>query len=96
MKKRAFISVSDKTGVAEFARGLVQLGFEIVSTGGTEKALVDLGIPVINVSDITGFPECSDVRVKRFHPAVHAGLLAMRDNPAHMQQLEEVERTPGS
>ncbi|MBQ6692978.1 MAG: hypothetical protein IJP30_05200 [Clostridia bacterium] len=90
MKKRAFLSVSDKTGVVEFARQLSELGFEIVSTGGTERAIRDGGVPVTNVSDITGFPECLDGRVKTLHPMVHAGILAMRENPEHMKQVEEL------
>ncbi|MDR3293927.1 MAG: bifunctional phosphoribosylaminoimidazolecarboxamide formyltransferase/IMP cyclohydrolase [Clostridiales bacterium] len=88
MKKRALISVSDKTGVVEFAKELTALGYEIISTGGTEKALKEAGLPTINISDITGFPECLDGRVKTLHPKVHAGLLAMRSNPEHMKQLE--------
>ena len=68
MAKRAMISVSDKTGVVEFAKGLTELGFEIISTGGTARALTDAGISVIAVSDITGFPECLDGRVKSLHP----------------------------
>ncbi len=87
MAKRAIISVSDKTGVVEFAKGLTDLGFEIISTGGTAKVLADAGISVIPVSDITGFPECLDGRVKTLHPKIHAGILAMRSNPEHMQQL---------
>ena len=90
MKKRALVSVSDKTGVVDFCRGLVANGFEIISTGGTAKALKDAGIEVIGISEITGFPECLDGRVKTLHPNVHAGLLAMRSNPEHMQQLEQL------
>lgn len=90
MKKRALISVSDKTGVVEFAQKLTDLGFEIISTGGTEKALKAAGLNPINISDITGFPECLDGRVKTLHPNVHAGLLAMRSNPEHMAQLEKL------
>ncbi|MBE7030355.1 MAG: bifunctional phosphoribosylaminoimidazolecarboxamide formyltransferase/IMP cyclohydrolase [Ruminococcaceae bacterium] len=90
MAKRALISVSDKTGVVEFAKNLAELGFEIISTGGTQKAIAEAGIPVINVSDITGFPECLDGRVKTLHPNIHAGVLAMRSNPDHMRQLEEL------
>ena len=90
MKKRALISVSDKTGVVEFARDLTNLGYEIISTGGTAKALTDAGIKNIGISDITGFPECLDGRVKTLHPAVHAGLLARRDKNEHMQQLQEL------
>ena len=88
MKKRALVSVSDKTGVVEFCKGLVKCGFEIISTGGTAKALKDAGLKVIGISEITGFPECLDGRVKTLHPNVHAGLLAMRSNPEHMAQLE--------
>ncbi len=92
--KRALISVSDKTGVVEFAEKLNKLGYEILSTGGTSKALSDVGIPVTNVSDITGFPECLDGRVKTLHPAIHAGILAMRSNPEHMEQIKELGITP--
>lgn len=91
MAKRAMISVSDKTGVVEFAKGLTELGFEIISTGGTARALSDVGISVIPVSDITGFPECLDGRVKTLHPKIHAGVLAMRSNPEHMEQLKALE-----
>src|SRR5581483_1157659 len=84
---RALVSVSDKTGVVEFARGLVARGFEIVSTGGTAKALVDAGIPVINVSDVTGFPEMMDGRVKTLHPNVHGGILARRDHPDDLSAI---------
>ena len=87
MKKRALVSVSDKAGIVEFCKGLVENGFEIISTGGTAKALKDAGLKVIGISDITGFPECLDGRVKTLHPNVHAGLLAMRSNPEHMEQL---------
>lgn len=90
MKKRALVSVSDKTGVVEFCKGLVKNGFEIISTGGTAKALKDAGLSVIGISEITGFPECLDGRVKTLHPNVHAGLLAMRSNPEHMAQLEKL------
>lgn len=90
MKKRALVSVSDKAGVVEFCKGLVENGFEIISTGGTAKALKDAGLKVIGISEITGFPECLDGRVKTLHPNVHAGLLAMRSNPEHMAQLEKL------
>jgi len=86
---RAIVSVSDKTGVTEFAQGLNKLGFEIFSTGGTKKALTEAGVPVKSVSEITGFPEILDGRVKTLHPAVHGGILARRDLPAHMAQLAE-------
>lgn len=91
MKKRALISVSDKTGIVEFARELAGLGYEIVSTGGTHRALEAAGIPVIGISEITKFPECLDGRVKTLNPYVHAGILAMRSNPEHMKQLEELK-----
>ncbi len=87
--KRALISVSDKTGIVEFAKSIVELGFEIISTGGTYKALKDTAINVINISDITNFPECLDGRVKTLHPNIHGGILAIRDNPEHMKQLEQ-------
>ncbi len=90
MKKRALVSVSDKTGIAEFCKGLADCGYEIISTGGTAKALKDAGLKVIGISELTGFPECLDGRVKTLHPAVHAGLLAMRSNPEHMAQLEKL------
>ena len=90
MKKRALISVSDKSGVVELAKELEALGYEIISTGGTHKILAENGVKVIGISDITGFPECLDGRVKTLHPAVHAGLLAMRSNPQHMESLEKL------
>ena len=84
---RAIISVSDKTGVTDFARDLSQLGFELFSTGGTKKALAEAGVPVKSISEITGFPEILDGRVKTLHPMVHGGLLARRDLPAHLAEL---------
>ncbi len=90
MKKRALVSVSDKTGIVDFCKGLVENGFEIISTGGTAKALKEAGLKVIGISEITGFPECLDGRVKTLHPNVHAGLLAMRSNKDHMAQLEKL------
>ena len=84
---RAIISVSNKAGVIDFARGLSQLGFEIFSTGGTKKALADAKVPVKSISDITGFPEILDGRVKTLHPMVHGGILARRDLPSHMSEL---------
>ncbi|MGH8920877.1 MAG: bifunctional phosphoribosylaminoimidazolecarboxamide formyltransferase/IMP cyclohydrolase, partial [Actinomycetes bacterium] len=86
---RALLSVSDKTGIVEFARGLAELGIELVSTGGTAGARSDAGVPVREVSDLTGFPEIMDGRVKTLHPKLHAGLLARRDNGAHLQAAEE-------
>ena len=88
--KKAFISVFDKTGITEFASGLNELGFMIISTGGTQKALEQAGLPVTNVSEITGFTECLDGRVKTLHPHIHAGILAMRDRVDHMTQLEDL------
>lgn len=90
MIKRALLSVSDKTGIVDFAKGLVDLGYELISTGGTEKALSEAGLQVLSVSQLTGFPECLDGRLKTLHPVVHGGLLAMRDDPKHMAQLEEL------
>lgn len=86
---RAILSVSDKSGVVDFARGLGQLGIEIYSTGGTKKALEEGGIPVSSVEELTKFPEILDGRVKTLHPAVHAGILARRDLPDHLSQLAE-------
>jgi len=94
MRKRALLSVFDKTGIVDFARGLRSLGYEIVSTGGTSKALEDAGIRVVDVTGVTGFPECLDGRVKTLHPIIHAGILAMRGNPGHMAQLEEIGAIP--
>ncbi|KUO68585.1 MAG: bifunctional phosphoribosylaminoimidazolecarboxamide formyltransferase/inosine monophosphate cyclohydrolase [Clostridia bacterium BRH_c25] len=90
MIKRAIISVSDKTGIVDFARELAKLGVEIISTGGTAKALEEAGIKVIGISEITGYPECLDGRVKTLHPNIHGGLLAVRDNPEHMNKLNEL------
>ncbi|HEY3068630.1 MAG TPA: bifunctional phosphoribosylaminoimidazolecarboxamide formyltransferase/IMP cyclohydrolase [Methylomirabilota bacterium] len=87
--RRALISVHDKTGVVEFARALAGLDVEIVSTGGTAKLLRESGVPVRDVADVTGFPEMLDGRVKTLHPAVHGGILARRDVPAHMAALEK-------
>ena len=90
MKKRALISVSDKSGIVDFASRLVGFGYEIISTGGTLKVLKDAGLDAIDISSITGFPECLDGIVKTLHPNVHAGLLAMRDNAEHMAFLEKM------
>jgi len=87
--KRALISVSDKAGITEFTRTLTQRGVEIVSTGGTAKMLKAAGIPVVEISDYTGFPEMMDGRVKTLHPKIHGGLLSVRDNPEHMRQARE-------
>jgi phosphoribosylaminoimidazolecarboxamide formyltransferase / IMP cyclohydrolase len=86
---RALLSVSDKTGLVDFARGLTELGIELVSTGGTARELSVAGLPVREVSDLTGFPEIMDGRVKTLHPKLHAGLLAVRDEPSHMQAADE-------
>lgn len=86
---RALISVSDKRGVVEFATALSKMGWDIIATGGTMKALRDAGLTVINISDVTGFPEICDGRVKTLHPKVHGGLLGRRDLEDHMHQLEE-------
>lgn len=85
---RALISVSDKRGIVEFARSLKDLGWDIIATGGTMTKLREAGIEVINISDVTGFPEICDGRVKTLHPKVHGGLLGRRDIPDHMLQLE--------
>jgi len=85
--RRALLSVSNKQGIVEFARGLVELGFEIVSTGGTARQLREAGVPVTYVSEVTGFPEILEGRVKTLHPAVHGGILARR-TPEHLAQLE--------
>lgn len=89
MIKRALISVSDKTGIVEFARAIAGLGIEILSTGGTSKALSAAGIKVRDVSDFTGFPEMLDGRVKTLHPKVHAGLLFLRDHPEHVATMKQ-------
>ncbi len=87
---KALISVSDKTGIVEFAKELEALGIEIISTGGTYKKLKEEGVNAIEISELTGFPECLDGRVKTLHPKVHAGILAMRSNENHMNQLKEL------
>ncbi len=87
--RRALLSVSDKTGLADLGRGLLERGFELVSTGGTARVLRDAGLPVTDVSAVTGFPEILDGRVKTLHPAIHAGILADRRLPAHREALLE-------
>ncbi|HEX8137378.1 MAG TPA: bifunctional phosphoribosylaminoimidazolecarboxamide formyltransferase/IMP cyclohydrolase [Pyrinomonadaceae bacterium] len=87
--RRALLSVSDKTGIVEFARGLLRFSVEIISTGGTARALRDAGIAVRDISDVTGFPEMMDGRVKTLHPRIHGGLLALRDNPEHLAAMRE-------
>jgi len=89
MQKTALLSVSDKTGITELAKHLHDLGYRIMSTGGTAKAVSEAGIPVVSVSTITGFPEIMNGRVKTLHPNVHGGLLAVMDNPSHVKALKE-------
>src|SRR3984957_4641766 len=91
---RALLSVSDKTGIVDFARGLADLGIEIISTGGTAAALTDVGIPVRPIDDLTGFPEIMDGRVKTLHPKLYAGLLAGRSDAAHVAAAHEHEVEP--
>ncbi|MEE8176755.1 MAG: IMP cyclohydrolase, partial [Acidobacteriota bacterium] len=88
---RALISVTDKTGVVDFARGLQEWGVEILSTGGTGKMLREAGIPVKDVAEVTGFPEMLDGRVKTLHPAVHGGILARRNDDTHRRMLEQAK-----
>ena len=88
---KALISVSDKTGIIDFAKELEKLGVEIISTGGTFKKLKEEGVQAIEISDLTGFPECLDGRVKTLHPKVHAGILAIRSNKGHMEQLSKLQ-----
>jgi len=91
---RALISVSDKTGIVDFVRELKRFGVEIISTGGTAKALRDAGLAVRDVSDVTKFPEMMDGRIKTLHPRIHGGLLAVRDNPAHLAAISEHDIEP--
>lgn len=88
--KRALVSVSDKTNLIEFVSGLKELGYEIISTGGTKKALDNAGLDTIGISEVTGFPEIMDGRVKTLHPKVHGALLCVRDNPEHVRQIQEL------
>ena len=88
---RALVSVSDKRGVVDFAKNLRRLGWEVIATGGTMKLLQDSGVEVINISDVTGFPEICDGRVKTLHPKVHGGLLARRDDESHIKALKDNE-----
>src|ERR1700730_4290427 len=91
---RALISVSDRTGLVRFAQALAARGYELVSTGGTAKSLETAGVKVTGISDVTGFPEIMDGRVKTLHPAVHAGILAQRGNPSHMATLGQHRIAP--
>lgn len=92
--KRALLSVSDKTGIVELAQFLHDNGVEIISTGGTMKAIKDAGIPVTYVSDVTGFPEIMDGRVKTLNPKIHGAILAVRSNPEHVAAMKEHGITP--
>jgi phosphoribosylaminoimidazolecarboxamide formyltransferase / IMP cyclohydrolase len=92
--KRALLSVSNKEGIVSLAKQLVELGVEIISTGGTKKTLEEAGVPVIGISEVTGFPEILDGRVKTLHPMIHGGLLAIRDNERHQNELREHHITP--
>lgn len=92
--RRALVSVSDKTGLIDLARVLSEFGVELISTGGTRKALADAGLAVRDISEVTGFPEILDGRVKTLHPRVHSGILAVRDNPQHMATLQEQQIAP--
>ncbi|MBU1291349.1 bifunctional phosphoribosylaminoimidazolecarboxamide formyltransferase/IMP cyclohydrolase, partial [bacterium] len=85
--KRALISVSDKEGIVDFAKGLEELGIEIISTGGTAKLLIEAGVKVKLISEVTNFPEMLDGRVKTLHPLIFGGILAKSDNPIHQKQL---------
>jgi len=87
--KTALISVSDKTGIVEFAKSLSDIGIRIISTGGTARTISDAGLPVVSVDTVTGFPEILSGRVKTLHPKIHGGLLAVRDDADHMEQLKE-------
>src|SRR5262249_6364091 len=86
--RRALLSVSDKAGLVELARTLAGRGVELISTGGTRKALADAGLAVRDIAEVTGFPEVLDGRVKTLHPRVHGGILAVRDNPQHAATLQ--------
>ena len=92
--RRALISVTDKSGIVEFAKGLKELGFEIVSTGGTLKKLNSEGVEAIAIDEVTGFPEILDGRVKTLHPLVHGGLLYKRDDAKHVETVEKMNIKP--
>jgi len=91
---RALLSVSDKSGIVEFAKELEEMGWEILSTGGTAKALRAAGLTIISVSDVTEFPECLDGRVKTLHPKIHGGILGIRNNADHQKQMADLDITP--
>ena len=92
--RRALLSVSDKTGLIDLGKALAARGVELLSTGGSAKTLRDAGLEVRDVADVTGFPEMMDGRVKTLHPAVHGGLLALRDNAAHVAAMDEHDIAP--
>ena len=92
--KRALLSVSDKRGIVEFGKELAAMGVDIISTGGTMKALRDAGVPVTAVQDVTGFPEMMDGPVKTLHPKIHGAILAMRDHESHVQAMKDHGITP--
>lgn len=94
MKRRALLSVSDKTGLVDFAKVLVDSDIEIISTGGTKKALDEQGVPTIGIEEVTGFPEMMDGRVKTLHPKIHGGLLGRRDLATHMDAMKAHDITP--
>src|ERR671916_1092804 len=94
MKRRALVSVSDKTGIEDFARRLSELGFEIISTGGTARTLTEAGVRVVPVSEVTGEPEILGGRVKTLHPKIHGGILADLTDPDHAVQLAEHDIGP--
>ena len=87
--KRALVSVSDKTNLIPFVKSLIENGYEIISTGGTQKAIEQAGLPVMGISEVTGFPEIMDGRVKTLHPMVHGGLLSVRTNPKHQEEMKK-------
>lgn len=91
MIKRALLSVSDKSGIVEFAKGLVEAGVTLISTGGTKAKIEEAGLPVMSIDEVTGFPECLDGRVKTLHPKVHGGILGIRDNEDHRAQMASLE-----
>jgi phosphoribosylaminoimidazolecarboxamide formyltransferase/IMP cyclohydrolase len=94
MKKRALVSVSDKTGLVSFVKGLIEQDIEVISTGGTFSLLKEAGLAVLAISEVSGFPEILDGRVKTLHPNIHAGLLAVVNNPEHVKQIDELNIRP--
>lgn len=94
MKRRALVSVSDKTGIVSFVEGLIAQGVEIISTGGTKATLDQAGLSTLSIDEVTGFPEMMDGRVKTLHPNIHGGLLGRRDMPSHMEAMEQHDIRP--